>query len=352
MNARIRALSAATAVLLGLSFAGCGNTAGETKAGDKPSAAGGNNIVITYNSPKEWGNYGEVLSKFTAESGINAPNDPKNSGQTLAALQAEKSAPVADVAYVGIAFAPQLVAAGVLQPYTPKGSESVEANLKSKDQMWTTVHTGTIALLVNKEHLGGAPVPTSWADLLKPEYKGKVGYLDPNQAAIGYSVVTAVNEALGGNLDNWKPGLDYMKKLKDNGAIISAQTATAKVAQGEIPILIDTDFNGYKLRDTGSKVDIVIPTEGSLKVPYVVALVKGAPHAENGKKLLDYYYSTSGQQSFAKGYMMPVAGDLPADLKSKVLPASDYARAKTVDYIKQGDVQKEFLKQYQAEVGK
>ncbi|MGY1749074.1 extracellular solute-binding protein [Modestobacter sp. SYSU DS0511] len=339
-------------VAAGLVLTACGNA--DTSAEEpepSPAAASGTGSVITYNSPAEWGNYGEVLATFTEKTGIQAPNDPKNSGQTLAALQAEKDAPVADVAYAGIAFGDQLVQSGVLQPYAPEGTDGIPADLRAEDDSWFAVHTGTIAFIVNEDQLDGAPVPTSWADLTGPEYAGKVGYLDPTQAAVGYSVATAANEALGGSLDDWGPGLEYLAELKANGTVTPAQTATAKVAQGEIPILIDTDFNGYKLRDEGANVTVVIPEEGSLLVPYIVGLVDGAPNQENGERLLDFYFSEEGQQLFAKGYMRPVIGELPAEMTAKMLPDSDYERAGTVDYVQQGEVQQSFIEQFKAEVG-
>lgn len=350
MRSLRRAVATTLAAGLTLVAAACGNTnaAEETKPSSAPEAGG---IVITYNSPEKWGNFGEVHRDFSQSSGIQAPNDPKNSGQTLAALQAEKAAPVADVAYVGIAFADKLAKADLIETSKPARTDSIPADLKAPDGKWYTVHTGTIAFLVNKDHLGGAPVPTSWADLLKPEYKGKVGYLDPTQAAVGYSVATAANTAHGGSLDDWKPGLEYLKKLKENGAVTPAQTATAKVSQGEIPILIDSDFNGYQLRDEGANVQVVIPAEGSLQIPYVMAKVKGAPHSGNADKLLDYYYSERGQALFAKGYMRPVVGDVPAEMASKMLPKQDYERARTVDYVKQGTVQAMFIEQFKQQVG-
>ncbi|MEU3231218.1 extracellular solute-binding protein [Nocardiopsis alba] len=336
----------ATAAALALALTSCGNV-----AAPEGTATGDGEIVITYNSPTEWGNYGRVLSTFTERTGIQAPNDPKNSGQALAALQAEKGAPVADVAYTGIAFAEQLTDAEVLQDYVPEGADQVPDDLRDPDGAWTTVHTGTIAFIVNEDHLDGAPVPTGWEDLLEPEYEGLVGYLDPTQAAVGYSVATAANLALGGTLEDWGPGLDYLDGLKENGASTSAQTATAKVAQGEIPILIDTDFNGYKLQDDGADVSVVIPEEGSLQIPYIVGLVAGAPNEDNGRELLDFYFSEEGQGLFAAGYMRPVIGDLPEDVAERVLPDEDYERAVTIDYIEQGARQQEFIELYQDEVG-
>lgn len=341
------------AVLLpvALVVAACGNA---DTSGEETGAAAddGSDMVITYNSPAEWGNYGEVLGSFTSQTGIEAPNDPKNSGQTLAALQAEAGAPVADSAYVGIAFAEQLVEADLFEPYTPAGAEAIDADLKDADGYWHTVHTGTVAFIVNTDHLGDAEIPTSWADLTEPQYAGMVGYLDPTQAAVGYSVATAANEALGGDLDNWEPGLEYLAELRDNGTVTPAQTATAMVGQGEIPILIDTDFNGYALQDEGTNVEVVIPEEGSLQIPYVVGLVNGAPNSENARELLDFYFSDEGQELFARGYMRPVVGEIPDDMAARMLPDADYERAATIDYLQQGAVQDDFITQFESTVGR
>ena len=59
----------------------------------------------------------------------------------------------------------------------------------------------------------GLKKPESWKDLLKPEYKGLIGYLDPASAFVGYVGAVAVNQALGGTLDNFTPGINYFKAL-------------------------------------------------------------------------------------------------------------------------------------------
>jgi putative spermidine/putrescine transport system substrate-binding protein len=342
------ALAVAGTCLLAACGGGENDTASpgsSTGAVEKPSGT-----VITYNTPKEFANYGEVLSGFSKATGVKAPNDPKNSGQTLAALQAEAGAPAADMAYYGITFGIQAAEAGVVTEYEPERADEVPAELKDPDGRWITVHTGTIAFLVNRTKLDGAPVPASWADLLKPEYKGKVGYLDPTQAAVGYNVATAVNLALGGSLDDFGPGLDYLEKLKANGAVTPAQTATAKVAQGEIPILIDADFNGYNLKDEGAPVDVVIPEEGSISIPYVVSLVKDGPNPAAGKALMDYLLSDDGQALFAEGFVRPIVGGYPDSVADKVNPAEDYERAEAIDYAKQAEAQPGFIAEYKASV--
>jgi len=309
--------------------------------------------VISYNTPEQWANWGTVLEHFSESSGITAPNDPKNSGQALAALQAEAGAPAADVAYFGLVFGMQAKTKGLVAPFESQSLDAVPADLKASDGSWFTVHQGAIAFLVNTDALGDTPVPKCWKDLTSAQYKDKVGFLDPKTAAVGYSVMAAANLGLGGSFDNWSPGLEWAGKLKQNGLSLPAQTATSAVQQGEIPILIDADFNGYKLANTDdAPIKVVLPCEGSISVPYVMSLVKNGPHQEAGRKLLEYALSDEAQRLFAESYLRPVRDvEVPDDVAKAMLPKADYDKlVKTPDFAAMDKAQAGFLKRWNAEV--
>jgi putative spermidine/putrescine transport system substrate-binding protein len=313
---------------------------------------GQEDLVVSYNSPDQWANWGGVLRAFTEATGIGAPTDPKNSGQTLAALQAEAASPQADTAYFGIVFGIQAAEAGVIEAFEPEYFSEIPDGLKDPEGRWTTVHQGTVAFLVNTEELGDVPVPQCWEDLREEQYAGLVGFLDPTQAAVGYSVVTAANLALGGTLEDFTPAIEYFSALHDNGLMLPAQTATAMVQQGEIPILIDADFNGYKLaNDDGAPVEVVIPCEGSLTIPYVMSLVKGAPRPDNGKALINFALSDEGQQLFAQSYLRPIR-DIEVDpaISAQMLPAEAYANVITPDFAQMQRVQEQVIERWSAEV--
>ncbi|MGR7994210.1 ABC transporter substrate-binding protein [Xanthobacter sp. ZOL 2024] len=324
---------------------GCGLTALAAPAASAADA-------ICYNCPPEWANWGAMLKAIKADTGIDVPQDNKNSGQSLTQILAEKASPVADVAYLGVTFGIKAKDAGVTQPYKPKGFEEIPEGLKDKDGNWFTIHSGTLGFFVNKEALGGAPVPACWADLQKPEYKGMVGYLDPTSAFVGYVGAVAVNNAMGGSLDNFKPGVDYFKKLQANDPIVPKQTSYARVVSGEIPILLDYDFNAYRAKyNEKGDFAFVIPCEGTVVVPYVMSMVKGAPHPEAARKILDYVLSDKGQAMWAQAYLRPArAVELPKEISERFLPAADYTRAKPVDYAKMEAAQKGFAEAYLNEV--
>ena len=304
--------------------------------------------AICYNCPPEWADWASELRALKDKTGITVPPDNKNSGQALSQMVAEKASPVTDVAYYGVTFGIQAKKEGVTAAYKPTAWADIPDGLKDPEAHWFAIHSGTLGFMVNVDALKGKPVPRSWADLLKPQYKGLVGYLDPASAFVGYVGAVAVNQARGGTLDNFTPGIEYFKALQKNEPIVPKQTSYARVLSGEIPILLDYDFNAYRAKyKDKANVEFVIPAEGSVVVPYVMSLAARNPNGDNGRKMLDFVLSNEGQAIWANAYLRPVrASAMSTDAQSRFLPANDYARAKTVDYVKMAEVQKAFSERY------
>jgi putative spermidine/putrescine transport system substrate-binding protein len=316
------------------------------------AAAASAQTALCYNCPPEWADWGTQLRAIKEKTGITVPPDNKNSGQTLAQLVAEKARPVADMAYYGVTFGIQAKKEGVTAPFKPAAWAEIPDGLKDSDGHWFTIHSGTLGFMVNVDALKGRPVPRSWADLLKPEYKGLIGYLDPASAFVGYVGAVAVNAARGGTLDNFTPAIEYFKALQKNEPIVPKQTSYARVLSGEIAILLDYDFNAYRARHKDrANVDFVIPAEGTLVVPYVMSLVNRGPNAANGRRALEFVLSDEGQAIWANAFLRPVrASAISREAQARFLPASEYARARTVDYGRMADVQKGFADRYLREV--
>ena len=224
--------------------------------------------AVCYNCPPQWADWASMLEAIDKEIDVQMPHDNKNSGQTLSQLLAEKSNPIADVAYYGVTTGIKAGNTGVATAYKPAKFDEIPEGLKDPDGKWFAIHYGSLGFFVNVDALGGADVPQCFADLTKPEYRGMVGYLDPSSAFVGYAGAVAVNMAFGGDLDNFDPAIKYFNDLGKNYPIVPKQTSYARVVSGEIPILFDYDFNAYRGKyEEDGNFEFVLPCEGSVRVP-------------------------------------------------------------------------------------
>lgn len=293
-------------------------------------------VVIQYDCIPNYANWGGVTALYRKVSGVTVPPDSKGSSVAMAALEKERNEPQADTVYYSGAIGFQAARKGLHEPYKPKGWERIPAGLKDPNGLWWTVHTSAIAFIVNTRALGGAPVPRSWQDLLKPVYKGKIAYDDPTWGGTSYTLVYGLNTLMGGHEKNFRPGLDYLKKLDANVSSYPRESIYNAVLRGEVPIWINVDGNGYKMKHVdGGPVEVVIPTEGTFSMPLVMALVKGAPRKEEAKKYLDWLLTAPAQAEFAKAYFRPVVrGALPSAVARHLLPEKEYGRARSLDLAK------------------
>ena len=72
-----------------------------------------------------------------------------------------------------------------------------------------------------------------------------------------------------------------------------------------------------------------------------------AVNTRSAQPEVDFVLSDEGQSLWANAFLRPVRGStLPPDVASKFLPASDYARAKDVDFAKMAAKQSAFGEEY------
>jgi len=287
--------------------------------------------IIQYDCIPNYANWAGVTAAYKAKTGVTVPPDMKGSSAAMAALEAEKANPQADCAYYSGAIGFQAAGKGLHQPYQPAGWERIPDGLKDPQGLWWTVHVAHIAILVNTKALGGKPVPRSFADLLKPDYKGMVVYDNPRIHGTGFTFVYGIDSVLGGT-GGGDAGFAYLQKLDANILKYAKENSYNELLRGEIPIWINADGNGLKAKFVDhAPIEVVIPEEGTITMPLVMGMVAGAPRPEATKRYLDWLLSDEAQRLMAASYFQPVMPvELDAALLAQLPPPSVYAKAKVV----------------------
>ena len=261
--------------------------------------------------PPSWANYGEIMDTFMKTYGLKITNASPDASsaeelQAIRSLKGQKRAP--DVVDVGPAFAISGTTEKLFVAYKPATWASVPVGAKDPGGYWVGNYFGVISFGVNKNIIKN--VPKTWADLLKPEYKGQVALNgNPLSASAAFSAVWAAALANGGSLDNIQPGIDFFVKLKAAGNFIPVDATPATVQTGQTPIVADWDYLnlGYS-KDFAGKVDwtVTVPSDGVYGGHYATAISATGPNQNAARLWTEYLLSDAGQLMFLKGYAHPI----------------------------------------------
>ena len=213
-----RAGVAALAVGLAVTVAACGSSKAAsnttTSASTATSAAdlGGLDALIAaakaegqlnvITLPRDWANYGEIIDSFTAKYGIKVNSDnPDGSSQdeinAVKSLKGQDRAP--DVLDLGGAFAQSGAKEGLFAPYKVLTYNDLPATTKDANAAWYYDYGGYVSIGCDAAKI--AVCPATFADLLKPDYKGKVALNgDPTKSGSAFAGVFAAALANGGAL--------------------------------------------------------------------------------------------------------------------------------------------------------
>ena len=235
-----------------------------------------------------------VVPKFDTEAN-------KTVGLTDALL-AEQARPRCDVFWNNeILNTLRLHEAGLLESYRPKNIDQYPAEFRAQDDSWFGLAARARILLVNTDLVPEAERPTSVFDLTDERWKQKSGYAKPLFGT------TATHAAVLFALLGDEQAKEFFGRLKDNARMYPGNKQVAQaVARGEIAFgLTDTDDAMVEI-ESGQPVAIVYPDQGegqlgTLFIPNTLAIIKGGPHPEAARQLVDYLLSAQVETLLATG---------------------------------------------------
>jgi putative spermidine/putrescine transport system substrate-binding protein len=244
-----------------------------------------------------------VITPFEQETGAKVQIVTAYSADAFAQLRAQKDAPQYDV--IHFSGGQEIVGAkeGLLSPIDPaKLSNAADlydfakANLAKGEG--PAYQIAVIGLVYNSEKSPKAP--TSWKDLLDPAIGDHLVLTDISN---GYGMLgfLMLNQVEGGSLDNIQPGLDAVKKLLDNGAIVVSKSPEIQqeFAQNDAWVAPYASDYAYTLRAAGLPAKFVQGSEGTPASYITASLVAGRPNQDLALEFIDREISPEAQTCFA-----------------------------------------------------
>ncbi|WP_318245129.1 ABC transporter substrate-binding protein [Brevibacterium gallinarum] len=261
----------------------------------------------------DWANYGGLLKAFSEKYDIEINNDTSTgSSQDLinAVVNRKGQDDSLDYLDTGMTFAQDADADGLLATYQPETIGDIDEKYVGENGTWINHLGGTMAIGCDADRVDTCP--TSFADLLKDEYKGKVAIpSNPTTGETGFMIVHAAAQANGGSLDDIKPGVEFFSELKDKGNYLPVEASAGTIETGETPIVINWDYLLKPIADdlkeaNGNELKIIEPSDGTVSSFYAASINADAPHPATARLFYEFLFSDEGQNLLLEGYVTPV----------------------------------------------
>jgi len=278
-----------------------------------------------------------VLREYEHRSGVkvNAVYDTEETKSTGLAnrLQAETRRPQADVFWSNEPVRTiVLKSRGILAPYRSANADGIPAALVDPEYLWTGFSARIRVIAYNTKLVTAEQAPQSVFDLADPQWAGQVALADPRFGSTSFHVAALYALAGDEKMD------EFFRRLKANRVrIVDGNSAVRDlIARGDVKVgVTDTDDVNVAI-EAGQPVAMVLPDRDGLGVPVMpnmVSLIANAPHADEGRKLIDYLLSADVERQLAQSeaVQIPLHAGVPGP---KNIPAINSFKPMTLDYTK------------------
>jgi iron(III) transport system substrate-binding protein len=293
------------------------------------SAQGTVNVICSVQA--EWCNM--ISTVYARTTGTKVNMSLKGSGEALAQLIAEKDNPKTDIWFGGTGD-PHLQAAeqGLTLEYKSPSLSQLHpwAQQQAKQSGYKTVgiYSGPLGFGYNTELLAKKklPVPKTWSDLLKPEYKGDIQVANPASSGTAYTMIATLVQLMGED-----KAFEYLKGLHRN---VSQYTRSGTgpitaVARGETAVSISFVHDGPGEKMQGFPVETVTPSDGTGAEIGSMSIIKGSRNLEAAKKFYEWALTPGAQEFGAASKQFQLPSNTGTKLDERI---PDFKKIKFINY--------------------
>lgn len=256
-------------------------------------------------------------------------------GALMQRIKAEAGNPLGDVFWSGglstiSEFRDQL------EPYLSAEAAAVPAAYRGPDGLWLGTNTHVTVLMANLRQLPGGQAPTGWADLADPKWKGKLVIPDPERSSAAFVALYGIQQVLGE---------ETLARIARNAVVVGTTSAAYEgVAKGEFSVAVTMEYAAYEYVAGGlQEIKLIYPAEGTFLSPEGMALIKGARHPQEARKLYEFLASRKTQQQvFETAYRRPLRTDIDVSAMTD-LPPLGAIKIVPLDEARMGEARAAFI---------
>jgi iron(III) transport system substrate-binding protein len=293
------------------------------------AAQGQVNIICSVQA--EWCNM--ISTVYAKTTGAKVNVSLKGSGEALAQIIAEKDNPKTDVWFGGtgdphLQAAEQGLTVEYKSPTLPQLHDWAQQQAKQSAYKTVGIYSGPLGFGYNPELLARKklPVPKTWADLTKADYKGEVQVANPASSGTAYTMIATLVQLMGED-----KAYEYLKGLHKNVSQYSRSgTGPIKaVARGETAVSISFVHDGPGEKMQGFPVETITPSDGTGAEIGSMSLIKGSRNLDAAKKFYEWALTPAAQEMAAAAKQFQLPSNKAAKVDSRV---PDFKKIKFINY--------------------
>jgi len=274
------------------------------------SACGRNEAVVVYVSADE-SVARPLLATFTEETGIAVTplfdSEATKTTGLAQRLRAERDRPKADVFWSSeIASTVALAREGVLVSTRSDQLDAWPAEFRDAEHRWYAFAARARVIAYSTERVSDAEVPTTWIDLVRERWRGRIAMADPRfgttRTHMGALKAYWGQTAIPGFFGAWIDGLhenNIRVVTSGNSGVVEA------IATGEADIGMTDSDDVWAAQARGVKIGLVYPRSaveldrpggGTALIPNTVGLVAGTAREESARRLVEFLVSPRAER--------------------------------------------------------
>ena len=343
----------ATLALGAVGLSGCNKT--ETADGETAAATG--ETLNLYN----WSEYmpQEIIDGFEKETGIDVNYTTFDSNEAMyAKLKLLDDSSQYDLAVPSTYYVEKMTKEGLLQEidkskltnFNNLDTSFINTKVDPENKYSIPYLWGSTGMAINGDTVDPATV-SSWGDLWRPEFAGKVMLTNDMREVFGMALLTLGYSGNSTNPDEIKAAYEHLTTLMPNVKTFNSDAARMPYIEGETEVGMIWNGEAVMANDDGlTGLVYKYPTEGAILWMDNFVIPKNAAHADAAHKFIDYLLRPENAQIISNeiGYASPnkaARDQMPDEIKNNATIYPDAATLAKAEF--QEDVGDDALRLYQ-----